>query len=82
MKFLARNENKITKYTNGEHVPRLEITEVVWVHCNNVNNDYYQDPRVLYTFVPNKTFDSLLENAPTNLIPLKTFNSEFSNTET
>ena len=37
---------------------------------------------MLYTFVPNKTFDSLLEIAPTNLIPLKTINSECSNTET
>ena len=34
----------------------LEITEVVLVHCNMVNNDYQQDSRVLYTFVPNKSF--------------------------
>ena len=30
----------------------LEITEVVLVHCNMVNNDYQQDSRVLYTFIP------------------------------
>ena len=70
-------KNKIAKDRNGENVPDLEITEVVLVHCNIVNNDYQQDSRVLYTFVPNKTFDSLLEISPTNHIFLKTFNSEY-----
>ena len=36
-----------------------------------------QDSRVLYTFVPNKPFGSLLEISPTNHIFLKTFNSEY-----
>ena len=31
----------------------------------------------MYTFVPNKPFDSLLEISPQNHIFLKTFNSEF-----
>ena len=61
MKLLGSAENKITKDKNGENVPHLEITEVVLVHCNIVNNDYQQDSRVLYTFVPNKPFGSLLE---------------------
>ena len=69
--------NKITKDKNGENVPHLEITEVVLVHCNIVNNDYQQDSRVLYIFVPNKPFGSLLEISPTNHIFLKTFNSEY-----
>ena len=34
--------------------------EEVLVHCNIVNNDYQQDSRVLYTFLPNKPFDNLL----------------------
>ena len=55
MKLLRSTENKITKDKNGENVPHLEITEVVLVHCNIVNNDYQQDSRVLYTFVPNKS---------------------------
>ena len=46
-------------------------------HCNIVNNDYQQDLRVLYTFVPNKPFGSLLEISPANHIFLKTFNSEY-----
>ena len=43
MKLLGSNKNKITKDKNGENVPHLEITEVVLVHCNIVNNDYQQD---------------------------------------
>ena len=68
MKLLGSIENKITKDKNGENVPHLEITEVVLVHCNIVNNDYQQDSRVLYTFVPNKPFGSLLEISPKNHI--------------
>ena len=77
MKLLGSTKNKITKDKNGENVPHLEITEVVLVHCNIVNNDYQQDLRVLYTFVPNKPFGSLLEISPTNHIFLKIFNSEY-----
>ena len=68
---------KITKNKNGENVPHLEVVELVLVHYNLVNNDYQQDSRILYTFVPNKTFGSLLEISPTNHVFLKTFNSEF-----
>ena len=77
MKLLGSTENKITKDKNGENVPNLEITEVVLVHCDIVDNDYQQDSRVLYTFVPNKPFDSLLEISPTKHIFFKTFNSEY-----
>ena len=59
-------------------MPHLEITEVVLIHCNIVNNDYQQDSRVLYTFVPNKSFGQLLDISPKNFIFLKTFDSEFS----
>ena len=77
MEFLGSIENEITKDKNGENVPQIEITEVVLVYCNIVNNDHQQDSRVMYTFVPNKAFGSLLEISPTNHIFLKTFNSEF-----
>ena len=78
MKLLGSTENEITKDKNGEDVPHLEITEVALVHCNIVNNDYQQDSRVLYTFVPKKPFGSLLEISPTNHIFLKTFNPEYN----
>ena len=76
MKLLGSIESKITKDKNSKNVPHLEITEVVLVHFNIVNNDYQQDSRVLYMFVPNKPFGSLLEISPKNHIFLKTFNSE------
>ena len=81
MKLLGSAENKITKDKNGENAPHLEITEVVLVHCNIVNNDCQQDSRVLYTFIPNKPFGSLFEISPTNHIFLKTLNSEFQTIE-
>ena len=78
IKLLGSTENKVTKDKSDENVPHLEITEVVLVHCDFVNNDYQQDSKVLYTFFPNKPFDSLLEISPTNHVILKTFNTEFN----
>ena len=77
MKLLISTKNKITKDKNVENVPHLEITEVVLVHCNMLNNDYQHDSRVLYIFAPNKSFGSLLDISPSNLIFLKKFNSEY-----
>ena len=81
MKLLRSTENKIAKDKNGENVPHLEITEVVSVPCNMVNNDYQQDSRVLYIFVPNKYFGNLLEIFLKKHVFLKTFNSEFLSIE-
>ena len=43
MKLLGSTKNKIIEDKNGENVPYLEITEVVLIHSNIVNNDYQQD---------------------------------------
>ena len=51
-----------------------------YIYANKIENrvnDYQQDSRVLYTFVPNKPFGSLLAISPTNHIFLKTLNSEY-----
>ena len=40
MKLFESSKSKITKDKYGENVPHLEVTEVVLVHCNIVNNDY------------------------------------------
>ena len=77
MILLGSTESKITKDVNANYVPQVEITEVILAHCSLVNNDYLHHSRILYTFVPNKPFGSLLEISPTNHIFLKTFNSEF-----
>ena len=76
LKLLGSTKNKITKDENVENVPHLKINEVVLVHCNIINNDYQQDSRVLYTFLPNKSFGQLLDISPKNFIFL-----EFSNIE-
>ena len=68
MKLLGSAENKITKDKNGE---------LVLLHCNLVRNDYLEDSKILFIFVPNKAFGSLLEISPTNHDFLKTCNSEF-----
>ena len=78
MELLGSNKSKITKDKNGENVRNLEIIEAVLVHCNIVNNNYQEDSRVLYTFIPNKSFVQLLDISPKIFIFLKTFNSEFS----
>ena len=78
MKFIRSTENKITKDKNEENVPHLEITEVILVSFNFVNNDDQQDSRVLYTFVPYRLFDQLLEISQTNFIFLTTYDSQFS----
>ena len=67
MKMLGSTVSKINKDKNGENVP----------HCNLVNNDCQQNSRILYTFVPNKPFGSLLEISLPNHVFLKTPNSEF-----
>ena len=59
MRLLGSTKSKITKNENGENVANLEIAEVVLVHCNVVNNNYQQNSRVLYTFIPNKSFSQL-----------------------
>ena len=77
MKLLGSTKSKITKDKNSENVPHLGITELVLIHCNIVNNNFQQNSRILYTFVPSKPFGNLLEISPPNHIFLKTFNSEF-----
>ena len=60
MNSLEALKKKISKVKIDENAPHLEITEVVLVNCNIVNHDYQQDSRVLYTFISNKPFGSLL----------------------
>ena len=78
IKLLENTKSKITKDENGESVSYLDITDAVLTHCNVVNNSYQQNSRVLYTFVPNKSFDQLLNISSKSFIFLKNFDLEFS----
>ena len=77
MKILGGTKSKITKNENGEDVTCLEITEVVLMHCNVVDNSCPQNSRVCYTFVPNKSFGQLLNISPENFIFLKNLIQNF-----
>ena len=55
---------KTTKDKNGENPPRLYNIELILINWNVVNNNNQQISRVLYTFVPNKTFGKLLKISP------------------
>ena len=48
------------------------------IYCNIVNNDYQQDSRVVYKFVPSKSLGQLLNILPNNFVFLKPSNSDCS----
>ena len=74
--LLRSTKNKISNDKNGENIPHLKITEVILVHCIIVNINYQQDSRVLFTFVPNKSFGQLSDISRKILNFKKTFGSE------
>ena len=57
MKLSGSTKSKVTRNENGENVPNLEITEVVLIYCNIIDNNYQQNSSVLCTFILNKSFD-------------------------
>ena len=75
LKLLGRTKKDVDNDKYGENVPKLESVEVVFVHCNLVNNSYQQASKVLLTFLPNKQFGQLITISPHLLIMLKTTNA-------
>ena len=67
----------IDKIKNGENTPRFAVAEVVLVQCNLVDNQYPQKPEVLYTFASYKFYAYLLNVEPSNLVFLKTYDTDF-----
>ena len=66
---------------NGENVPKLEIVRNDLVFCNLVENVYLQDSKLLFSFVPNSRFGSLLSITPQVLKYCDTVDSIFDYTE-
>ena len=60
-----------------KNVLSLEVVKLVLVQCNLVDNQYQQKSEVLYTFTPNKFYAYLLNDEPSKLVFLKTYNTEF-----
>ena len=78
MQLFGSSKNVIDQDKDGELVSKLEVVEVVLVHCNLVNNNYQQASKALFTFVPNKQFGQLITITPHSPTMLKTTNAEFS----
>ena len=66
---------------NGVNVPKLEQVHSVLLHCNVVHNDYLQNSKLLYTFVPANAFGQLLFIQPKASIQSRTTDSIFDHIE-
>ena len=76
-RLLGSTEQVVAKEKNGENVLRLEMVDVILMHCNVVNNNYLEASKVLFTFVPDKEFGQLITISPHSLTMLKTTNTKF-----
>ena len=76
-KLFGSTKKLIDKTKNGEKVLSLEVAEVALVQCNLVDNQYQQKSEALYTFTPNKSYAHLSNIEPSNVVFLKTYNTEF-----
>ena len=81
MKLLGSTNKIVDKDKNSENVPKLEIVEVVLIHCNLVKNDYQHTSKVLFTFGPNKKFGQLINISPEAFTMMNTVNTEFTYVE-
>ena len=60
MKLLGNGKKDVDKDKDGENVPKLESVEAVLVHYNVVKKECQHTTKVLFTFVPNKQFQQLI----------------------
>ena len=81
MRLLESTKKDADKDKDGKNVPKLESVEVVLNHYNLVKNDYQHTSKVLFTFVPNKQIEQLINISPHSLMMMKTVNTEFSSVE-
>ena len=75
---LLGDSKKDDQDKDGEIVRRLKTVEVLFVHCNLVNNNYQQSSKILFTLLPNKQFCQLITTTPHSPTMLKTTNANFS----
>ena len=75
--MLGISKRKIGGSNYGDLVPQIEPVTAVLVHCNIVDNDYQRDSKLLYSFVPDKPFGSLLSVEPKSERFTKTFGGGF-----
>ena len=76
MKLFGNPKKLIGKTKNGENFANIELVEVVLVQYNLVDNQHQQISEVLYTFTPNKSYAYLQNVDSSNLVFLRTYNTE------
>ena len=76
MKLFGSGKRIIDKTKGRKNVPSLEEV-LVLVQCKLVDNQYQQKSQVIYMFALNKSYVYLLNNEPSNLVFLKTYNTDF-----
>ena len=49
---------KLRKYLDALKVRKIwmKMVKIAFIHCNPVNNNYQHDFKIMYKFVPNKSF--------------------------
>ena len=77
MKLFGNIKTLIYKTKNVENAQRPEVFEGILVQCNSADNQYPQEPKVLYTFTLNNSYPYLINVEPRYLVCLKTYNTEF-----
>ena len=77
MKLLGNTKKDVDQDKDGGTVPKLESVEAVLVHCDLVNNNYQQESKVFFTFLPNKQSGQLINITSHSLIMLNTTKTEF-----
>ena len=70
--MVVQKKKNIDKIKSLEKFLSLEVVKVVLVQCNLVDSQCQQKSEVLYTFTPNKSYASLVNVEPSNLIFFET----------
>ena len=68
---------RIKRKKSVENVSSSEIVELFFVQCNLVDNQCQGKSEVLFIFTPNNFYGYLLNVEPSNLVFLKSYNTEF-----
>ena len=76
MKLFGNTKKLKQKTKIGENIPSLEVVEAVLVQSHLVDSQCQQKSEVLFIFIPNKYYAYLLNVEPSNLVFLKTYNTD------
>ena len=78
MELFGSTKKLANKSENWENMSSLEVVEVLLVPSNLVHNQYQLNSEILYTLTPSYSYAYLLNVAPSSLVFLQTYNTEFN----